>query len=70
MRQFIKKYWWYAFALPLSLWVGLRMAQGEQKIRERATYYTDPQTGCQYVSFGGVEGLSPRLDKEGKQICG
>ncbi len=35
--------------------------------------YTDPETGCQYLkTSGGVlggESMTPRLDRDGKQIC-
>ncbi len=30
--------------------------------------YTDPVTGCQYLNTGRGN-LTPRMDKEGKQIC-
>lgn len=29
--------------------------------------HTDHETGCQYLSRGG---LTPRLDRDGKHICG
>ena len=31
--------------------------------------YTDNLTGCQYLSAGGF-GITPRLDKSGRHICG
>lgn len=30
---------------------------------------TDPATGCQYLGYTG-HGLTPRLDRDGKPICG
>lgn len=63
------KYLWYILCVPLGLWIGVRMAQGEYRMSQRATYFTDPVTGCQYVKFGSDEGLAPRLDKDGKMIC-
>jgi hypothetical protein len=30
--------------------------------------YTDTATGCQYLGTWG--GLTPRMDEQGKQICG
>lgn len=32
------------------------------------TIYTDHLTGCQYLKKGGSS-LTPRLDRDGKQIC-
>lgn len=34
--------------------------------------YIDHRTGCQYLSGGnllGATGITPRLDKNGKQVC-
>lgn len=36
--------------------------------RSGLSLYTDYSTGCQYVSAGG--GITPRMGKDGKQICG
>jgi len=31
--------------------------------------YTDHLTGCQYLKGGTLGGITPRLDRSGKQIC-
>lgn len=31
--------------------------------------YTDARTGCQYVKAGAFGGTTPRLDRDGRQIC-
>lgn len=32
--------------------------------------YTDHLTGCQYLRAGLLGGTTPRLDRNGRQICG
>lgn len=32
--------------------------------------FTDTMTGCQYVRTFGRDGITPRLGRDGKQICG
>lgn len=32
--------------------------------------FTDVQTGCQYVRTWQRAGITPRLDKDGKPMCG
>jgi hypothetical protein len=36
--------------------------------RSGLSLYTDSKTGCQYLR-AGISGLTPRLDRDGKQIC-
>ena len=31
--------------------------------------YIDNKTGCHYLSTGNRDGITPRLDSTGKQIC-
>jgi hypothetical protein len=31
--------------------------------------YTDILNGCQYVRASGRDGLTPRMGKDGKQVC-
>lgn len=35
----------------------------------RVVVYVDSDTGCEYLSTGQVTALTPRLNREGKQIC-
>lgn len=37
--------------------------------RSSLKLHTDAMTGCQYLSTSGG-GITPRLDSQGKQICG
>ena len=34
-------------------------------------FFTDPQTGCDYVVYRGAYGggITPRMDADGKQVC-
>ena len=32
--------------------------------------YTDPDTRCQYIQSDSDRSLTPRLDADGKQMCG
>lgn len=50
--------------------MALAMTRGMDAVATRAHYFTDPETGCQYVTFGSGEGLSPRIGKDGKVMCG
>ena len=31
--------------------------------------YVDPMTRCHYLSTGHDSGLTPRMDRDGKQVC-
>lgn len=59
------------FAVLLCLvlhWLGNKRDNSDAKRRSGLIVRTDALTGCQYLEtiLGGV---TPRLDKDGKQIC-
>lgn len=61
-------------AVLLSLTACQRVDASEPKSRkfdvtDVLPIVTDPETGCQYIGYSS-HGLSPRLDRNGKPICG
>jgi len=41
----------------------------QNRSRSGLLLYTDHLTGCQYLKGGILGGITPRLDRSGKQIC-
>jgi len=35
----------------------------------RPVVYRDSETGCEYLSTGNFYELTPRMDRDGKQVC-
>lgn len=48
---------------------GLTADDTDGESRSGLVLYTDAATGCQYLSASG-SGSTPRMDKDGYQICG
>ncbi|MGM3162412.1 hypothetical protein ACS25C_16775 [Dickeya undicola] len=61
-----------AVAIPVVSWLafkaGLTGDDTDGVGRSGLSLYTDAGTGCQYLSAGG-SGITPRMDKDGYQIC-
>lgn len=56
-------------ALPwLMFKTGLTADDSDGASRSGLVTYTDATTGCQYLSAGG-SGITPRMDKDGYQVC-
>ncbi len=41
-----------------------------QTVTWKASLYTDPENGCQYLQPHSAAPFTPRLDIDGRQICG
>lgn len=70
--------------LVLAAFFGLGLAGCEQQVRDpnrpivarvvrgpsnEMDLWRDRETGCEYISYTGSSGLTPRLDANGRPIC-
>lgn len=66
---------WMQIALLFFLVAAIAKCAGEKddtdgpEGRSGMVLYTDAKTGCQYLGTG-LSALTPRLDRDGKPICG
>lgn len=42
---------------------------GAEKQAVDPVLYVDRETGCHYLATGDVKALTPRMDRDGKQVC-
>jgi len=42
---------------------------GDAKSAIDPVLYVDQETGCHYLSTGQFSGITPRMDRDGKQVC-
>lgn len=61
----------FAFAVGSSGDDDLAVVQRDQNGQKTGlVLFTDVATGCQYVRTIYRDGITPRLGKDGKQVCG
>lgn len=66
---------WKVIALVAAVILAPACSVGTVQAVERLSVpliYTDPLTGCQYVTANQVSGgggIYPRMDRDGKQVC-
>ncbi len=44
--------------------------QPKINLRQSIYLFVDPETGCQYISSYVTAAITPRMDAQGKHICG
>lgn len=59
-----------SLVLMFVLFAGCQKDEKSQDWVSGLNIYVDDKTGCQYLSTAIDGGLTPRLDKNGKPMCG
>lgn len=71
MKNYIVKFVvvWFIICWVLIYFQSIDTTDIDKHNRSGMKLYIDNMTGCHYLEAGMIGGITPRLDRNGKQIC-